>query len=884
MPSSTQRATVARLALAIGRTWKVQAEVTDEFRVVGLRTPVLNEALAPMMEAARAVYAKVLQLSEATRDGGSGATVTVIFADAPEKLSGGIVTRANYRRSAATSADLTEKKLGALGLRFHDGRWWTEEEENAEDEEDAAARSLPELEDGDTQGGVAPMGPLTPQVTPGEGTQTPTGSPDPAMTRSGGAAARAAAAAQAAADGSLLMLESNAEDFGANEQSPSETASAEQSHVARSMGHTAGRPPAAEPAARAAVANVAGRPPAAEPATRAAEAQAAALGVAAARLGLRMGQAALGKLMKIGILAPDVIKLRAGGEAMCLEIIEDARAAGCAMNAVERRELKGFMADLGGPRVGLPLPGRVLDVLEVDEDDMDEDVPWGGGREVGAPALVTPANGLPAQRPAAAELVSYGPLVRELVAMLSATAAAQFMDYAVKATAERLRGRPAGASELTLPAVALEVWLGADLRVSVAECRAAASADLNNVAMWLVERLAREERARGGGAGARGEAPPSAGSEAASIAAILAAGSSNTADPALLHAMGEAARDSSLGAGLEEARAMFNEGRASEAGARMSELAARPHLAAMLYRAGDIKHVQGTTTIVGANDMILLVGGLRERLEAHVAGAIQQMLPPTADARDVAKKLVRGKLGELDFEALYGGKSGASLMPTAAKAMKAQGGVDATAAPSLLFMRGMAMFVVGYAAAHPFDVTAPVAVARLTNEIARAVQDGLELPVALGVILDPVMQEAGRQWGETARNNLVNGRPLLEAVSRKLEESRARHLRQQLERSRPAAAAGDGGGEKGKHGGGKSEEGISKLLKETLAAMNKASNAALKPPAVPRRPAPPGEPSEAAAWSKIEGNAGKCFWHVEKGACKKGESCFFYGGTPGHSK
>ena len=107
------------------------------------------------------------------------------------------------------------------------------------------------------------------------------------------------------------------------------------------------------------------------------------------------------------------------------------------------------------------------------------------------------------------------------------------------------------------------------------------------------------------------------------------------------------------------------------------------------------------------------------------------MLPPGCDAREFSRRVLRGKLDEIDIEKIFGSKAGSSVMPSAVKNEKTKGGVDSTDEPSLVFMRGIALMMLAYPYAHPFDVDAAAEWARLLSDIARAIQDGLTLVEAV---------------------------------------------------------------------------------------------------------------------------------------------------------
>ena len=648
--------------------------------------------------------------------------------------------------------------------------------------------------------------------------------------------------------------------------------------------------------------------------------------------GLDLSWTGAEKFMKAGCGADDLGGMRNGGKEMFNDLMEDAK--GDPFNARERGILKDFMgarqpqrglsADeqededeggrvfrrvggegRGGQRgamdaraLGLGVAG-VGGVASSDDSSPGATRPFGGEVRTatkGGAAGLTPVRlgrrggAAPRAAPPA------GGRVGELVAMLPVTEVKEFMEYALEAAAEKIFGREPSRSERMWPEVTMEVWLEKHLQCSAATCRAAASREVSEMRLWMARSVANYEAPANK---ARVNAGPQSGPDAGGghLAEILAAGGgSHQADPALLEAMRAAAADDSLVGGLEAVKRLFGEGKAAEAVAMLSELGGRPHLATILYRASDIKHVQGTSTIAGANNLVLLVGADRDLLEGHVAAAVRELLPPTGDARGVARLLARGKVAEISWENIFAAKTGASLMPTAAKAAKSQGGVDATEEPYIIFVRGMSLMMVGYAAAHPFDKGASVAFAMLMSEVARAVQGGLALASAIVAIIEPVLQELARQWDEVGRRTAV-ARPRVGTVS---EEQKDR--RQQLVRNHLLLGSGreaPSGGKGGTAGGGVEAKGAKGALseewgKEVMASLRKLQQGAhQKGPQQPppktggQDHSPPqpgaGKESEAAAWSRIPGNAGKCFHFMTKGACNRGASCRFAAETPGHS-
>ena len=243
-------------------------------------------------------------------------------------------------RDAVAVYDLTEKQLGALGLEYADGRWWTYEEREAEAAKSprssrASSDSSPDLLEG-----------LVDAASPG-GLTTPASAPGRAQTWSSVAAG--AVLGSAAAPGA-------AETPLAGAQIPRHNSVDDGEVAAREL-----------------------------------------LQAAATSLGLVMSDKALGKLALAGFDDGDaLLGLRLGGPAMYGEIMADLE--GAPLNAAERVKLKAFMGvglveapggaaapatarpPAAAPLVGaarVPVPMRVIDVLEVedDEDEEDDDLP-----------------------------------------------------------------------------------------------------------------------------------------------------------------------------------------------------------------------------------------------------------------------------------------------------------------------------------------------------------------------------------------------------------------------------------------------------------------------------------------------------------------------------
>ena len=853
-------------------------ELDSKGRVVHLRNAALNSTLQPLWQG-NAVFVRILKMSDSTAKEGKGASVTAAFAIDEEWLED--MTPATVGEAVAVY-DITEKQLVALGFEYAEGRWWTYEEREAE-----AAKSSPTSVASSKSSPDVFMD-LFEEAPPG-GLTTPASAPDRPQTYSSVAAR--AASGSAAAPGAA--------------ETPFVRAQAPRVQVEVDDGAGRERREALD-----------------------------LLKASATSLGLVLNDKALGKLALAGFDDGDaLLGLRLGGPSMYQELMDDLKEA--PLNAAERVRLKAFMgaevavttggadapAAAGLPAAApacsaarAPVPMHVLDVLEVEDDSDDDDAlpalepapqmaapaltPVRGGRGGGATAAA--ARGGVAATVAAARTVApaamappaarrtNGSKVGELCALLDDAASAEFLSFAVEAGALALRGREAGVADRAKPAVVLEVWLARDLRLSVQECREAAQANVDDMCGWFVEAL--EERGGEGRSVTRNATVAGAAPEAASLAAMIAAGNTaSAADPMMLQAVQAAVLDPKVGEGLEEVRRLYSTGAPVKASAALAQLGSSAYVATMLYKSGDVKHVQGTSMIPGANNLVVLVGAVREMHEGDVAEWILPCLPPASDARAVARLLVRGELAKIDWESIFGSKSSSSLMPGAAKVARSRGGVDSTAKPSIVLMRGMALVMVGYPRAHPFDVGAAATLGRLLNEVARAMQDGLEQDAAIVCILDPIMQEVSRKWALVSQRSAA-ARPMFADVAEELKERRAFHVRQQLELSRQAPApGGDEASKKGKHkeGEGDAMKKMAKQAEEAIAKVTAAAQraAGAKPPGGGPNPrGSGGATSEAAEWAKQEGNAGKCYFACVKGSCFKGEKCRFFADTPNHNK
>ena len=66
----------------------------------------------------------------------------------------------------------------------------------------------------------------------------------------------------------------------------------------------------------------------------------------------------------------------------------------------------------------------------------------------------------------------------------------------------------------------MELWLEKELRLSVEDCKAAASCDVDEMEMWLMRIIYAEEARRGKSGGGEGGEVAAEGGEAATFAAI----------------------------------------------------------------------------------------------------------------------------------------------------------------------------------------------------------------------------------------------------------------------------------------------------------------------------------------------------------------------------
>ena len=987
---------MARASELVGRQWAIKTDLNADGRVVSLRTGKLNDILAVMRPGGdEPVYARVMELSESSRVSSPSMypTVTVVFSSDKARIEA--VTLRTYKEMIKVRFDLTEDKIAALGLRWEDGRFWTEEElarEKAEDvfcdppgllteaEVDAAAKAAADALESEREAAWA-------QDRLGDAERAAAEAADEAawaVSKAAELEKAAAAAAVLVVDGgvgSLFVLE--AADKEASRAASEAAVALEEAQVregekeaavvqaaraqarvspipmvtpavtrsrmrlseALEMRAAQGRASAGVAAASAAASRAAAKAAeelahgerqgaaaavaavetsmaAAAAASRAAKDARcevepdrqleACLAVAKAK-GLRLLKGGVRKLMEIGYGAEELEVLEAAGEAAYEELLADAASCDVLFIAMERAALKNFimvkeapvMEQRGGSKRGgakskekvkekaAARGGRAVEITEV--DSVDSEWEESDGEEAEAPA--TARRALSFKEPAKLKETPDS-RVKELVALLTKEEALRFVDFGLKGVARALLDRDPREAEVMMPRAALELWLEEHLGLSVEACREAAMESMDELCMWLMRVINAKESAlpskSGGGGGSGG-----GGSPEASLAAIIAAGgASSQSDPALLQALKEAAKDPSLAMELEEVRSLFKGGKALEARAKMAVLSARPCVASIYYRSGDIKHTQGSAAIPGANDIVLAVAAVRESVESDVARAVQELLPPGGDARVFATRMARGKYDEINLEQIFGSGHGASVMSQAVKAEKKKGGVDATDDPMLLLMRGFALMLVAVPIAHPYDVGATEHWARLLSEIARAIQDGLSLVEAVGAILDPVIQELSSRWRDVARGASTT-RPLMKEVMAALADKSVMHLRQRLEmRLRSGrGGSGDGGkdeGTKAKKGAETQEALLKKAVQQAEQAVKVAKEA--KTAAATRTPgfgrgggggplASPPPPSAAAAWVKAsEGNSNKCYYFSEGGHCKRGESCKFFAGTEGHNK
>ena len=128
MTTMVERA-MARARELVGRQWAIKTDLNADGRVVSLRTGKLNDILAVMRPSGNEpVYARVMELSESSRllTPSMYPTVTVVFSTDEEKIKA--VTLRTYKEAIKVRFDLTEGKVAALGLRWEEGRFWTDEE------------------------------------------------------------------------------------------------------------------------------------------------------------------------------------------------------------------------------------------------------------------------------------------------------------------------------------------------------------------------------------------------------------------------------------------------------------------------------------------------------------------------------------------------------------------------------------------------------------------------------------------------------------------------------------------------------------------------------------------------------------------------------------
>ena len=666
MPTAMQAA-MSRANSAVDRVWPACVELDKKSHVVGVRNAGINRALSKRW-AQGTIYVKVIEVSQAQRAKGlsMNPTVTVSFSQSKNKIEKMSVN--NYLKEGITSADLDEKQLSALGLYWNEGRYWTKEEEEAEEllsEEEYESDDLPELEEVDSLGtkakgsyaaavaGQAERAAVTAAMEARvaiEATAQLEAAEAAAKLASGGVDAahlarqvaeiEAATAAQVARESLLAAAENEA----AAEASAAEAVAASvaarmaaDDAMARAtptpkrpttmrvtpegVSHAVTRSGAAKSAALEARAPSLAREAAA--AAKAAANAAATIAaveldelvIAALEVGCSMARAGLRKLAAMGCGADEFRALGDLGEAGFVAVLADTNEAGYHFTELEKVLLKKHMV----PEVEAPMmggsngSGRVIEI-DIDEvasvastmSEVEEPAPPQAARVV-APAAVAVSR--PASR------------VRELVSLLRPSEASKLIEFTKDAVLEALLERAPRKVELQRPEAALELWLEKELGLSVEACKTAASCDLDAMEAWMLSLVYKVESERrgiknGGSSGGGGGAAADGGGEAATFAAMIAAGGvSSTADPALLEALKEAALDPSVKVKLEGVKKLFSEGKPVEAAALLSALNEKPCMAAVYYKAGEVKHVQGSSVIPGANAVVVLVGAVRESVD-----------------------------------------------------------------------------------------------------------------------------------------------------------------------------------------------------------------------------------------------------------------------------
>ena len=911
-------------------------ELDMKKHVQRVRNAGINRALKSKWEQGP-VFVRVMEVSQAQQMRGlsMNPTVTVAFSQSMAKLEK--MTINTYKKEALVYADLDEKQLSALGLNWHNGRYWTKEEEEEESESEQE-ESLPGLEDAEEadEADAALLGRQARSdwaaVVSGEAERETAGAAADACvafevgeqlqaavaaaTVAAGDVAEArlarevaeieaAVAAQAAQEVLLTAAARESAAEAAAEEAMAATAAvrmAADDALARAT-PTPARPTtvrvtpegvtpavtrsaAAKEVTRVArVASVSREAAATAKAAIAAAAEVLAsteeeLVEAASMMSCSLSRAGLRKLAGGGYGAPELRDLRAGGEVLYEGVVEDVVNSGARLTALERAALKKYMVpEVVAPKKGGSQGGRVIDIEEVMsvaslESELEDQAP---------------PRAAPVATPAAGAVSRQGSRAGVMVSLLRPAQASEFIISARDGILEALLRREPRKAELNKPEAAVELWLEKELHLSVEDCKAAASCDVEVMEAWMMRIIYTEEARRNSkGASGGGDGAAAEGGEAATFAAMIAAGGvSSQSDPALLEALRESAQDPSVKAQLESVKKLFGEGKPVEAAALLSKLNGKACLATVYYKSGEVKHVQGSSVIPGANAVVVLVGSVRESVEMDVARQLQGMLPPACDARELARKLVRGKVDEISFESLFGSKNSLSVMLTAVRSEKNKGGVDATSDSYLMVMRGIALMIIGYARAHPFDGEAANEWARLLSDLARAVQDGLSIEAAVAVILDPVFQDLSLRWKDVARGAALE-RPKMKTVMESTKEKRSVHLRQRLEmQRREAPAAGGGGGAGGKEEGSKGGNGgegeaLKKVRKQAEEALRMAKAAATAKQ--PGKASGPPAANPAKEWlAEDAANADKCFYFSKKGSCNKGAACRFFAGTPGHT-
>ena len=216
---------------------------------------------------------------------------------------------------------------------------------------------------------------------------------------------------------------------------------------------------------------------------------------------------------------------------------------------------------------------------------------------------------------------------------------------------------------------------------------------------------------------------------------------------------------------METIEKLMASGDAARTVQELSRMGNDESFAAMAHKSGDLTVPQGvpqTHTVLG---VVHGLGRLRQVWAEWVAGQLREgpYLPAGADALAIAWKLVSRDVCGIDLAQLYKCEAAGSMLGSLGGGSAAPRG-DSTSDAMLVVMRGLAMLLRGYCAAHPFDGTVATTFTRLQAEVVCAVQQGVHVAEAWKTLVDPFLREVGRKWKEVGR--LAGARPVLGLVAK----------------------------------------------------------------------------------------------------------------------